>query len=151
MSAIKTIATGKKLSNIYSSLSLPLCKKYGINQTSFDVLMFCANNPENNSAGEICSIRGIKSGIASVAVENLKSKGLLEQKDDVCDRRKHRLYPTKKAEKIISEGRNMQKYFGSIISENITEEEIAVFERINEKIEENIKKFSLKENDLCKK
>ena len=47
MTAIKMIAVGKKLANIYSELSQPLCKKYGINQSCFDVLMFCANNPEN--------------------------------------------------------------------------------------------------------
>lgn len=151
MSAIKSIAIGKKLSNIYSSLSLPLCKKYGINQTSFDVLMFCANNPENNTAGELCTIRGLKSGIASVAVENLIKNNLLKREDDASDRRKHRLFPTKKAEKIISDGRDMQKYFASVISENITEEEIAVFEKINEKIETNIRNFNLKENGLWKK
>ena len=32
MTAIKMIAVGKKLANIYSELSQPLCKKYGINQ-----------------------------------------------------------------------------------------------------------------------
>ena len=30
MSAIQMIAVGRKLSNIYSELSLPICRKYGI-------------------------------------------------------------------------------------------------------------------------
>lgn len=38
MSAIKMIAIGRKLANIYNELSLPICRKYGVNQTCFDVL-----------------------------------------------------------------------------------------------------------------
>jgi len=76
MSAIQIIAIGRKLSNIYSELSLPICKKYGINQTCFDILLFFANNPEHNTARDICEVRGIKSGIASVSVEILIENGL---------------------------------------------------------------------------
>ncbi len=43
MSALKMIAIGRKLANIYAGLSTPICRKYGINQTCFDVLLFCAN------------------------------------------------------------------------------------------------------------
>ena len=75
MSALKMIAIGRKLANIYAGLSTPICRKYGINQTCFDVLLFCANNPQNNTARDICAIRGIKSGIASVAVETLITGG----------------------------------------------------------------------------
>ena len=77
MSAIKMIAIGRKLANIYNELSMPICRKYGVNQTCFDVLMFCANNPENNTARDICAVRGIKSGIASVAVETLICGGYM--------------------------------------------------------------------------
>ena len=94
MTAIKMMAVGRKLVNVYSGLSLPICKKYGINQSCFDVLMFCANNPEYNTARDICAVRGIKSGIASVAVETLIKKELLVRRDDPSDRRIRRLYPT---------------------------------------------------------
>lgn len=62
MSALKMIAIGRKLANIYAGLSTPICRKYGINQTCFDVLLFCADNPQNNTARDICAIRGIKRG-----------------------------------------------------------------------------------------
>ena len=77
MTALQLIALGRKLANIYADLSAPICKQYGINQTGFDILLFCANNPEHNTARDICAIRGIKSGIASVAVESLMQSGLL--------------------------------------------------------------------------
>lgn len=77
MSAIQMISIGKRLSNIYAELSLPICRKYGINQTCFDILLFFANNPEYNTARDVCALRGIKSGIASVSVETLICSGLL--------------------------------------------------------------------------
>ena len=110
MSAIQMIAIGRKLSNIYSELSLPICKKYGINQTCFDILLFFANNPKHNTARDICEVRGIKSGIASVSVEILIENGFLVRKDDESDRRRRRLILTEKADPVISDGKKMQKY-----------------------------------------
>lgn len=145
MSAIRMIAVGKKIAHIYNRFSQPICKEHGINQSCFDVLMFCANNPEYNTARDICAIRGIKSGIASVAVENLMKKGLLICEDDRDDRRIHRLIPTEAAMGIISEGRTMQRKFISLLKNGITPEEEKIFEKVNEKILENIELLNLEE------
>ena len=145
MTAIKMIAVGKKLGNIYGDLAQPICKKYGINQSCFDVLMFCANNPENNTARDICAVRGIKSGIASVAVDTLIQKGFMERTNDPDDRRIHRLVPTEKAKGIISDGRKMQDGFISTLKRCKTPEDEEIFERVNEKILENVKLFGSEE------
>lgn len=145
MTAIKMIAVGKKLGNIYGDLAQPICKKYGINQSCFDVLMFCANNPENNTARDICAVRGIKSGIASVAVDTLIQKGFMERTNDPDDRRIHRLVPTEKAQEIISDGRKMQDGFIFTLKRGITPEDEEIFERVNEKILENVKLFGSEE------
>lgn len=141
MSAIKKIAIGRKLANIYNELSLPICRKYGVNQTCFDVLMFCANNPENNTARDICAVRGIKSGIASVAVETLISGEYMTRECDPHDRRIRRLVPTEKAAPLINEGRRMQQNFARTLRRGITAEELQAFESINAKLEENMRAF----------
>lgn len=147
MTAIKMMSVGRKLVNIYNGKSKPICKKYGINQSCFDVLMFCANNPEYNTARDICAVRGIKSGIASVAVDTLIQKGLLERRDDPNDRRIHRLVPTESSKAIIADGRDMQAAFISTLKSGITPDEEKIFEKVNEKILENINLFGLEEND----
>lgn len=141
MSAIKMIAIGRKLANIYNELSMPICRKYGVNQTCFDVLMFCANNPENNTARDICAVRGIKSGIASVAVETLISGEYMTRECDPHDRRIHRLVPTEKAAPLINEGRRMQQNFARTLCRGIKAEELQAFESINAKLEENMRAF----------
>ncbi len=107
--------------------------------------MFCANNPENNTARDICAVRRIKSGIASVAVETLIQKGYLIRTDDISDRRIRRLVPTEFAQNIISDGRVMQERFISTLKSGISPEEEEIFERVNEKILENTNLFDREE------
>lgn len=149
MSALKMIETGKKLNNVYSDLCSPIIRKYGINQTGFDVLMFCANNPCCNTARDICEVRGIKSGIASVAVESLIQGGWLVRERDVSDRRKYRLIPTKKAEDIIKDGRKIQKYFTDTLKMGVTDCEFDALNSLLSKIENNIASFDIKGNKIC--
>ena len=66
MTAIEFMTVGKKLSNAYAGLCAPICRKYGINQTGFDILLFLANNPQYNTARDVCRMRGIKSGHCGV-------------------------------------------------------------------------------------
>ena len=123
MAPLEMIAIGKKLSNIYQNLCAPVCRRHGVNQTGFDVLMFFANNPQYNTASDVCNIRGIKSGIASVAIDSLIKNGLLCRTEDEADRRKRRLAVTEKAAPIIEEGREMQAKFTAALRQNITDEE----------------------------
>lgn len=137
MTAIEFMTVGKKLSNAYAGLCAPICRKYGINQ----ILLFLANNPQYNTARDVCRTRGIKSGIASVTVESLINSGFLLQEDDPSDRRKHRLVPTEKAKDVISEGQKMQKHFACVLKDGITEDELAAFARMTEKVTKNIGKL----------
>lgn len=145
MSAIQMISIGKRLSNIYAELSLPICRKYGINQTCFDILLFFANNPEYNTARDVCALRGIKSGIASVSVETLICSGLLERTEDERDRRKHRLKLTEQAAPIVADGQRMQKHFSDTLRRNVTEDELRAFHSLTEKLEENLACFGKKD------
>lgn len=149
MTAIRVMSLGRKFMNVYASLTAPLCRKHGINQTSFDILLFCANNPAHNTARDIFEIRGIKSGIASVAVETLIQNGYLLRSTDPDDRRKHRLVPTEKASDIIRDGRAVQAYFAETLKQNITEEEVMAFGSIAEKLEANLALFGKKGDGVC--
>ena len=44
----------KKLAEAYEKVMQPLCKKLDMPKTALDVLMFLANNPEFNTAGDVC-------------------------------------------------------------------------------------------------
>lgn len=141
MNPIDFISTSTKAMKAYESFCQPLCKKFQLSQTSFDVLMFLANNPESNTARDICEIRGIRSGMASVAVDFLVKNGYLIRQADPDDRRIWRLLITEKSTEIILTGKQIQQEFGHQLTEGISEKDLKVYMEIAEKFKENILKI----------
>lgn len=138
MTAIQFVSLGRRLANLYGTMCAPICRRYGINQTGFDILLFCANNPEYNTAHDLTAVRGIKRSMASIGVETLIQGGFLVRRDDPQDRRVHRLIPTEAALPVIQEGRAMQEEFSARIAAGITEEERNALQRITAKLEINL-------------
>lgn len=138
-----------KASRVYKNYCLPVCRQYQINQTGLSVLLFLANNPEYNSAKDVCKIRGIESGIVSVTVESLIQAGLLLRTADSADRRVQRLTLTAQSADIISQGQAIQKTFWKDISQGLTTEDIACFTGIMNSIMANIDQIEMgvKRND----
>ena len=141
MNPLDFISVSTKAMKAYESFCQPVCKKFQLSQTSFDVLMFLANNPEYNTARDICEIRGIRTGIASVAVDFLVKNGYLQRQPDVSDRRIWRLILTEKSDAIVQEGRQIQQEFGKQLTSGISEEEIAAYMQTAQKFKENILKL----------
>ena len=70
-----------KMTQAYHIMLTPLCKETGLPPLAMDILLFLANNPEHNTAKDICRMRGHKPGIVSVHVERLVNDGLLERQE----------------------------------------------------------------------
>ena len=87
-----------KMTQAYHIMLTPLCKETGLPPLAMDILLFLANNPEHNTAKDICRMRGHKSGIVSVHVERLVNDGLLERQEMPGDRRQTRLVCTEQAQ-----------------------------------------------------
>ena len=72
----------QQMMKAYEAVCQPVCKRYQLNQTCLDVILFLANNPEYNTAKDLWEIRGIRSGNASVAIETLVRRGYLKREAD---------------------------------------------------------------------
>lgn len=105
------LTANKKIMHVYESFCTPLCKKYQLNQSDLDLILFIANNPMYNTAKDVCEIRGIKKGIVSVTTERLVQSGYLIRKNDIHDRRIQRLCLTEKCQPIIADGRESRRIF----------------------------------------
>lgn len=130
MYALDFLTLGRKVTAVYSSLCASVCKKHGINNTCLDVLMFLHDHPEYNTARDLCSVRGIKSGMASVAVDTLMQRGLLVCVDDGEDRRVKRLRITPSADDIIADGAMAQRSFADLLGGCIGEADREALVRI---------------------
>ena len=125
--------------NAYNRMCEPILMQYDIPQVSFDILMFLTNNPEFCTAQDISEIRGIKKNLVSVHVEKLVQAGLLRRGTVSKDRRKIALTCTEKASPIIEAGLMVQQSFAERITIGISEDDWAVYKRINEKVRANTK------------
>ena len=148
MNPIDFISISTKAMKAYETFCQPVCKKYQLSQTSFDVLMFLANNPEYNTARDICEIRGIRTGIASVAVDLLVKNGYIHMQQDASDRRLTRLILTEKSEEIIQSGRLIQREFGAQLITGISDEEMTAYMKTAQKFRENILNMKQTRGDL---
>ena len=117
----------RKLLLAYNAMCKPLCKKLGLPQTAFDILMFLGNNPEYRTARDIVEVRDIKANLVSVNVERLVQEGYLKRRSVAGDRRKTELLCTEKAKPLIKEGRAVQLAFGEKLFAQVDEETRRVF------------------------
>ena len=130
MTGLETMALGRKLGHVYEERLRPVCREYGLTRSGMDLLLLLANHPEHNTARDLCAVRGMKSGIASVAVEELLEKGLLRVEVDEADRRLRRLWLTREAGAAAAAGQAVQARFAAQLRSGIAEEDRATFERV---------------------
>lgn len=135
---ITGIEFSKKLLLVYNSMCKSLCRELKLPQTSLDILLFLANNPEYKTARDIVEIRNIKANLVSVNVDKLVQEGYLERKTIAGDRRKTELVCTEKADPVIEKGRLVQQQFAEKLFEDISEEERTAFFGTMQTIEKNL-------------
>ena len=140
LTAAKLHVHAKRFMDAYSAAMQPLSRAFAIPQTAAEILLFLANNPENRTAKDICTMRRLKPGIVSLHVDTLVTLGFLERKSVPGDRRKLHLEPTEKASSIIARGRQMQERFAQTLAQGLSPEELSCFARCMETISQNLER-----------
>lgn len=140
MKAIEVMNIMSKMRKLYREKCAPVCKEYGINQSGLDIMLFLGHNPDHNTARDICEIRGIKTGIVSVVVEQLIQKGYLERKEDKKDRRIQRLFLTEASYNIVRAGENLQQETHGLLCEGMTMEDKEAINKVLYKVAHNLEK-----------
>ncbi len=123
--ASRMFSSANKLMEAYHVVLQPLCREMGLPPMAVDILMFFANNPDYNTAKDICQRRGMKSGIVSVHIERLVTEGLLERRNSPGDRRKCHLVCTEAATPLIEKGHRIQKEFAGELLAGLSESDLA--------------------------
>ena len=65
--------------DFYTGLIDPVCKKYGLTQMEFNILLFLANNPECDTAARIIKKRAFTKSHVSMSVRSARTahRGIL--------------------------------------------------------------------------
>ena len=131
--------TALRAQKSYSRLMEPVCKQWNLTHNELDVLLFLANNPEQNRAADIVRGRGMSKGHVSLSLRSLEDRGLVACQADGTDRRAVHLALTDGAGEIAEDGRAVQREFIRRLREGITPEESAVILSVTRKMGDNIR------------
>ena len=140
LTASVMFANAARFADAYHTAIAPLCASTGLPPAAADILLFLANNPGCETAGEICRMRGMKPALVSFHIDRLVGEGYLLRQPVPGDRRKLRLEPTEKASSIIARGRQMQERFAQTLAQGLSAEELSCFARCMETISQNLER-----------
>ena len=136
--------TTQRAKKEYSRVLEPVCAQWNLTRNEVDILLFLFNNPGLDRAADIVKCRGIAKSHVSLSVTTLEEKALLCRREDPSDRRTIHLALTCQGLAIASEARIAQEQFFDALHAGVTPEELAIWQRIIEKVNRNISKFEEK-------
>ena len=126
----------------YSRQLEPVCRKWALTRSEADVLLFLFNNPEYDRAADIVTHRGMAKSHVSMSVASLADRGLLLRQTSPADKRTVRLQLSEPGQAIAAEAREAQQAFFDLLYRDVTQEELALWERITQKVHDNIENIN---------
>ena len=141
MQMIDYFGSQQRAKKAYERILEPVCGQWGLSRAEVDILLFLFNNPGLDRAADIVERRGLAKSHVSTGLAALEERGLVTRQVDAADRRAIRLKLTKLGTAVAEDARIAQRSFFFSIYEGITPEEFAVWQRIMEKVSDNIQKL----------
>ena len=129
------------IKTLYSKCVENVCEKYNITRMELDILLFLANNPLFDTATDIVEVRYLSKSQVSSSIKSLVEKGLLEKKYEEDNRKTVHLLLCSAAAPLIADGQASQEKFLEVIFEGITEKEIEVMKRCNQRMLKNMQQY----------
>ena len=127
--------------NLYSICMEPVCRKYNLNRTELDILLFLSNNSQYDTAAEICEIRGLAKSHVSTSIQRLEKAGFLEKYQLPGDRRVIHLRLLPSVNAVTADGRAAQDRFRDVLCAGLTPEEQQTLDKIFAKELKNAEEF----------
>lgn len=106
-----------------------------------DILMFLHSNPECNTAASLVRICKYTKSHVSTSLKRLEQRGLVERQQSAANKKHIELHLTADAQPILTDGIAIQKKFAQHALAGISQEELAVFKSIFDKICNNAEAY----------
>lgn len=112
--------------------------KYGLRRIDLDILIFLANNPEQDTARDIAATERFTKGHISQSTKRLMEKGYLKGERDKKDMRIIHLSLTSTATAFLDEIGKVKREIEECVFSGISDEEMKILKGIFDKICFNI-------------
>lgn len=142
---VERMLLGHELKNMINSRMNSIRQKYGLKKIELDVFLFLTDNPNLNTGRDIQKFLNINKGYLSQVLDALCNEGKIIAETDKNDRRFIHYCPTEVMYPLIEELTAAKEEMDSQLFSGITNEEIAIMERVSEKIDMNIHRILKKQ------
>ncbi len=128
---------------LYRSQQLPLEDLNGVHHSMVLVVAHDPGLSQDQIASRLC----LNKSTVARALTRLEDAGYVDRRADAEDRRVLRVYPTEKMLAVHSRVREISRQWNELLSENCTEEELAVFHSVLSRMAERAKEIVKEQED----
>ena len=129
------------IKTLYSRCVEHICTRHGITRMELDILLFLANNPCFDTATDIVEIRYLSKSQVSSSVKSLEERGYIRREYAEKNKKTAHLRVCEFARPIITDGREAQEKFVTIMLQGLTEEEQECMKKCLNNIWENVDRY----------
>ena len=129
------------LKTLYSFCMDPVCKKYNVNRTELDILLFLANNPQYDTAADIVNVRFLARSHVSISIKELERLGYLEGRYNPGNHNTIHLSILEPAAALVADGQRAQQDFYSILFQDADPADAEAASRFLHCVSHNIRSY----------
>ena len=129
------------LKTLYSFCMDPVCKKYNVNRTELDILLFLANNPQYDTAADIVNVRFLARSYVSISIKELERLGYLEGRYNPGNHKTIHLSILEPAAALVADGQRAQQDFYSILFQDADPADAEAASRFLHCVSHNIRSY----------
>lgn len=133
------------IKSAYNRYVKPVCDEYNLSRIEFDIIMSLANNPQYNTAAEICKMRNFTKSHVSAALTALESRGYVHKFYTDHNHKTLRLKLTEQAANIVVDGQSAQESFVAQITRGLDSKDLARFKSYMETVDRNAHAANMEE------
>ena len=137
----------QSIKKMYDSLYEDLKVKYGLTMNEIMFLLYLDKHQMKNTAREIVEDLMVTKSHISKSVDSLARDNIIIRVRDEFDKKIIRLYISESADSLLNELKEREKWIMKNITAGISKEELETFNKVLEKMQQNMMKFSEKRNN----
>ena len=104
---------------------------------AYHLYVYAICNKPGRSQDELSRDLFVHKSSVARAIAYLEERGLIERKNDECDKRISRVYPTERMLSLLPRVREISKSFIEQLTDGISEEELELFDSVLKRMKEN--------------
>lgn len=125
----------------YNRAMEPVCQRWDLTGTEVDILLFLHSNPGQDRVSDIVAVQGLTKSLVSMSTKHLEELGYVRRTPDLIDRRIVHVELTDQAANIVRDAQQVQNHYFDAILEGVTQEELALFLKLSQKVRRNLEKL----------